>query len=212
MAMTRRSLRWRTADVRSTGPTTPKAWAGAAARAAQVLTGLALLAALGCSRKEEPLPASRQAEGARVDPAEQVRPGGEGRRPADWLGEVRRVHERADRAGDPREQQGVLDRMQELWRTVPPSLGSSVEALELRQELAARAARLELAAGRPREARRWAEQGLALKDGVSALRAVLWLVIADAHEVEGNGPEARGALKEALGSHQQLLERELEEP
>jgi tetratricopeptide (TPR) repeat protein len=122
------------------------------------------------------------------------------------------VHETIDHASDAATRESALERMSELWASVPPSWAARPEAVELRQELAARAARLELAAGRPREARRWAERGLALDQDVSSLSAALWLVMADAYEAEGNTSEARGALKEALASHERLLERELEDP
>jgi len=94
---------------------------------------------------------------------------------------------------------------------LPPQI-SFTEALPLRQDLADRAARLELAQGNPQAALTWTARGLALSTAPGVFRANLLLTSADAHEAMNQPDAARAALLQALEVNQQLLDRELENP
>lgn len=179
----------------------PKAW------------GVVLAVLLAACQREahEELSASASPEAAAVDSSargalqapEVVRA---------WLRDLEEAHRAADAAKDPTSRGVAVARLAELYErenTLPRDLP---EIVELRQDLAVRAARLELAASDASAALAWVERGLALSEEPSVLAATLWMVAADAHETRGDFGEARRALHQALAINQQLLHRELEEP
>lgn len=129
-----------------------------------------------------------------------------------WLQALEEAHRAADEAKDPTSRGAAVARLAELYErgdTLPRNLS---EIVQLRQDLAVRAARLELASSDEAAALAWVERGLALSEEPSVLAATLWMVAADVHEARGDLGEARRALRRALAINQQLLDRELEEP
>lgn len=127
-----------------------------------------------------------------------------------WLEELEEAHREADMASDDAARRAALGRLAELDQRAPAA--PAAELIELRQDLAVRAARLELQLGRPEAALAWAQRGLELSPGPSVMAATLWLTSADAHEAAGRLDETRAALSKALTINKRLFERELGEP
>jgi hypothetical protein len=124
-----------------------------------------------------------------------------------YAAEVRAAHRTADAATSP-----------ELKRTAERALASAFERGEgpgaiaaLRQDLADRAARLELELGHAQEALDWTQRGLAIEGAPSLLRANLLITEADAWVALGKRGAARQSLLAALEVNQALLTDELTE-
>jgi hypothetical protein len=134
---------------------------------------------------------------------------------AAWVAELRSVHVKLDAAKSASEQRSALQAVERLFES-PPQLGAvggtAPELLPLRQDLASRAARVELALGDAMNAGRWAERGLTLTSAPSLFRANLLLDSAEVSRRKGDHAGARAALLEAMQINQHLLEEELESP
>ncbi len=186
-------------------------WSLAAPVHAVVLVAIAV----GCARREEPdarktggLPS---ATSAIATAAPEVTPPTQATR---WVAELRSVHAKLDAAKSASEQRAALQAVEHLFEATHPlgSGESAPELLPLRQDLASRAARIELHLGDAASAGRWTERGLALAAAPSLFRANLLLDAAEVRRREGNEAGARSALLEALQINQHLLEEELENP
>jgi murein L,D-transpeptidase YcbB/YkuD len=186
-------------------------WSLAAPVHAVVLVALAV----GCARSEEPdssktdnLP---RATSAITTAAPEVMPPSQA---AHWVAELRSVHAKLDAAKSASEQRTALQAVERLFESTPPlgSGESAPELLPLRQDLASRAARVELHRGDTASAGRWAARGLHLAAAPSLFRANLLLDAAEVRRREGNEAGARAALLEAMQINQHLLEEELENP
>ncbi len=134
---------------------------------------------------------------------------------ASWVAELRSVHGRLDGATHASERHAVLQDVERLFESAPrerPEVTAASEVLSLRQDLASRAARIELDLGDAVLAARWAQRGLALSQAPSLFRANLLLDAAEARRRLGDDAGARTALLEAMQINQNLLEEELENP
>jgi hypothetical protein len=143
---------------------------------------------------------------------------------SEWLLEVRRVHRmvdyaetEADRAASLTELSRVFEASAEISRKLGSGsdvgVGSArAEVTSLSQDLASRAARIELARHHGPAALAWAQRGLALSEAPTVMRANLLLDAADAHKLQNEPDKARGLLVEALRINQTLLHKELETP
>lgn len=143
---------------------------------------------------------------------------------ADWLKEVRKVHTLVDRAETESEKDAALAEMTRTFEAATDisrklDAGADVgvesahaEVLSLSQDLASRAARMELDRKHGPAALTWAERGLAVSHAPTVLRANLLLDAADAHKLANEPDAARGLLVEALRINQTLLDKELETP
>lgn len=151
----------------------------------------------------------------------------------DWLLELKQAHTAASAARTDAEKRAALldlgrafEHATELSRklTATPAVEAKgvtkgapgqmahAEVVSLSQDLASRAARIELALGSGAAALAWAERGLALSPAPSVLRANLLLDAADAHGLSGRPALGKPFLLEALRINQRLLDEELETP
>jgi hypothetical protein len=127
-----------------------------------------------------------------------------------YAAEVRAAHQTADAAESPAQKAAAKDALESAFqRGDEPGAAAAI-----RQDLADRAARLELELGHAAEALRWTQRGLAIDDAPSVLRANLLITEAEALAAQGQRAEARQALFAALEINQALLQVELdtEEP
>jgi hypothetical protein len=134
---------------------------------------------------------------------------------AHWIAELRAVHAQLDAAKGASAQREALRAVERLFESAAPQgtgVTSAPELLPLRQDLASRAAQVELALGQAASAGRWAQRGLALSTAPSLFRANLLLDAAEARRLEGDDAGARAALLDAMQVNQHLLEEELENP
>ena len=170
--------------------------AGRGATRALVVVALAAAVALaaGCSRADE------SAAGETQSPASA----------AEWVADARRAHDEADRAlarGDADVARRVLS--DALRAEVPGGVGE-LDRRAVRQDLAYRLAQVELEAGAPEAAVRWAEQGLAEGRENDVFTANLLVVRGSAREALGNEREAADDYFEALEINEALLRRTLD--
>jgi len=124
-----------------------------------------------------------------------------------YAAEVRAAHQTADSATT-QEQKRAAERA--LESAFERSAAPGAEAA-LRQDLADRAARLELELGHAQQALDWTQRGLAVEGAPDLLRANLLITEADAWVALGQRGEARQSLLAALEINQALLSSELEE-
>ena len=122
---------------------------------------------------------------------------------------LKRVHQVADQASTTSEKQAAAELLTDLFEETTATPSPHVTAI--RQDLAARASQLRLEEA-PLEAKRLAEEGLALTNTKSVLLANLFIALADAEEALKNPPEARSALVSALTINEQLFDAELQHP
>lgn len=98
------------------------------------------------------------------------------------------------------------------WDTPPPTTIAADDARAVRQDLAYRLARIDMAEGRDRDALSWAQKGLALGRNASVETANLLIVSGHANQRIGNEQQAIVDLHEALVINDTLLTRALEAP
>src|SRR5690606_5578050 len=122
---------------------------------------------------------------------------------------LKRAHQIADQASTTSEKQAAAELLTDLFEETAATPSPHVTAV--RQDLAARASQLRLEEA-PLEAKRLAEQGLALTENPSVLLANLFIALADAEEALRNQAQARSALVSALTINEQLFEAELQHP
>jgi hypothetical protein len=125
------------------------------------------------------------------------------------------VHAQLDGAESAIDKRAALSDVERVFEASPPPSTMDVSApelLPLRQDLASRAARVELDLGHAASADQWARRGLALTTTPSIFRANLLLDAAEARRRQGDDAGARAALVEAMQINQHLLDEELETP
>lgn len=129
-----------------------------------------------------------------------------------WLSQLGAAHEAADLAETPATRREAVETVGRAFREPSPAGVSQAEALDIRQDLAARAAQLELSLGDAESALDWTRRGLALSQSASVFRANLLMIQADVLTTQERPDLARKALLEALEVNTALLEQELENP
>lgn len=181
----------------------PKAWG---------VSLLLLVAACQREGSEERVASAPTASPAIASSAVGVAPAPEAEATRSWLRELQVAHRAADDARDPTSRKAALELLTDLYQRGDTLPRAVEEIVQLRQDIAVRAARLALASSDEMAALAWVERGLDLSGEPSVLAATLWMVAADAHEARGDLADARRALQQALAINQQLLDRELEDP
>lgn len=185
-------------------------------RALSVATAMAWGAAAltgGCATERtraEPSPESVSVSAA--PPPAPAPPSAVSSKNAAWITQLREVHQAVDGAQTPAKKRAALGGLEQLFESRPPQDMLAAELLPVRQDLADRAARLELSLGNAQDALSWTSRGLGLSTEPSVFRANLLLTTADAHEALGQKKPARTALMQALKVNRALLDRELENP
>lgn len=177
---------------------------------------VAVACGMGCAERPESLDAAAASNAPVPTPAPNTAPA----QPREWLSRLRALHALADAVPAPgrdsanpgKAELGALEAISEFYAAPPPPQLSANEILPLRRDLADRAARIELARGKPREALSWTGRGLSLSDTPGVFRANLLLTAAEAHEALGQTEAARSALLQALQVNQSLLDQEVENP
>jgi hypothetical protein len=177
----------------------------------------ALIATAGCSREDrtESSEASPATAPPRLEVPAAPPTGADSGEKADAATESRRfplelreAHRMADEAKTREDKDAARRKLQDAFESAPQTEATA----ELRQDVAARTARLLLESGSASEARTIAQRGLAVGSGPSVTRANLLVVMADAEEMLERPDEARKHLMEALEMNQALLSKELENP
>lgn len=153
----------------------------------------------GCARDDEP-------SSGGLEPAQVL--SGADASVTDFKNSLLEAHAAAD-AAETEQMQVQAARSMESAFGMPVSTPA---ALELRQELAARAAAIWIELGRDAAAESLIQSGLELSSHPSAARAQLLMVQADLAEGRGRDELARASLMAALAINQQLFEQEIEEP
>lgn len=122
--------------------------------------------------------------------------------------ELEEAHRMADEAGNEEEMTAARRKLEAVYARTPESRDTA----EVREDVAARIARIWLRTGSATRARKVAKSALYLRDDPSVTRANLLVVLADAEEMLERPNEARKHLMQALEMNQTLLEKELENP
>ena len=125
-------------------------------------------------------------------------------------GRLRAAHALADEAQSGKQIEAALVELEQLFTLTDAEEGPHI--LAVRQDLAARIAEFKLKSGELSGAASAAQQGLALTDKPTLLRANLFIVLADIEEAQSNTDAATVALMSALTINQHLFDAELETP
>lgn len=126
----------------------------------------------------------------------------------EFSSKLRQAHRAVDEAKGEEDLLAARRMLEEVYETAPKTR----QTVELREDVAARIARLSLRTGDVTRARDTASRALELRDEPSITRANLLIVLADAEEMLERQDEARRHLMEALEMNQALLDKELENP
>ncbi len=125
-----------------------------------------------------------------------------------WSESVRRVHRQADLGGGSDQKHKLAQEMADLaaFSRAP----HSKQHLLLKQDLAARSARLFLETHDIPKAKSTIERALAHGKTATVGRAQLLMLLADCEKAQGDNDAERRALLEALSIHRELFSKELQ--
>lgn len=129
-----------------------------------------------------------------------------------WLESIQASHRSADDRLLSRETAAARATLVTAWDTPPPTTIAAEDARVVRQDIAYRLARIDMAEGRNQDALTWARKGLALGRNASVETANLLIVSGHVNQRIGNEQQAIVDLHDALVINDTLLTRALEAP
>lgn len=131
--------------------------------------------------------------------------------PADWMGEARAAHARADEALEREDRGAAREALEAFFEAEVPGRVAKEDARVVRQDVAFRLSRLALEAGEADAALRWADEGLNEGRGGDVFTANLLVARGRALEAKGEAVEAAAAYHDALRINDALLDALFEE-